>query len=220
MTIYNTPYKSGVIDSVAGAVVTVSSITTSSSDVGRILLLSSGAGELQHREIIARTAATYTLAHSFDTNPFIDPSDDLSGTDVNPAALDTFVISYDVDDLIAGDADLTLTNEKFLSITALTAQDGAVIHFKNYNIEFSSATFKSGNGGGSILGYYRPVLGEDGYAVDTCTVRDLSSGFGGEQMRVNGGSYYLFDMYGGKIQMPASNFWRCYKNSTGTGYQS
>lgn len=220
MTVYSTPYKSGVIDSVSGPVVTVSGITTASSDVGRILLLSSGAGELQHREIIARTATTYTLAHSFDTNPFIDTSSDSRGTDVNPSAADTFVVSYDVDDLIAGDADLTLTNDKFLSIAALTAQDGAVIHFKNYNIELSSGTFKSGNGGGSILGYYRPVAGEDGYVVDSCTVRDLTAGFGSEQMRVDGGSFYLFDMYGGKIQIPTSNFWRCYKNGSSTGYQS
>ena len=220
MTVYSTPYKSGVIDSVSGAVVTVSGITTASSDVGRILFLSSGAGELQHREIIARAATTYTLAHSFDTNPFIDTSSDSRGTDVNPGATDTFVVSYDVDDLIAGDADLTLTNDKFLSIAALTAQDGAVIHFKNYNIELSSGTFKSGNGGGSILGYYRPVAGEDGYVVDSCTVRDLTAGFGSEQMRVDGGSFYLFDMYGGKIQIPTSNFWRCYKNGSSTGYQS
>ena len=72
MAIYNTAYKSGTIGSFSGTTVTVSGFTPAASDVGRLLVINSGNAKLQHRDILSVSGQDITIAHAWNTNPFID----------------------------------------------------------------------------------------------------------------------------------------------------
>lgn len=85
MAVYNTAYKSGTIGSFSGTTVTVSGFTPAAGDIGRILIINSGSGKLQHREITGVSGQDITIAHAWNTNPFIDPSSDSRATDVDPS---------------------------------------------------------------------------------------------------------------------------------------
>ncbi|MCP4266002.1 MAG: hypothetical protein GY777_10580, partial [Candidatus Brocadiaceae bacterium] len=85
MAVYNTAYKSGTISSFSGTTVTASGFTPAAGDVGRILVINSGSGKFQHREITAVSGQDITIAHAWNTNPFIDTSSNSRATDVNPS---------------------------------------------------------------------------------------------------------------------------------------
>ena len=139
MAVYNTAYKSGVIGSFSGTTVTVSGFTPTASDVGRLLVINSGSAKLQHREITAVNGQDITIAHAWNTNPFIDPTLDNRATDVNPSNGDTVVISYDLSELIATDSDLTLTDENHVLVSGtVETSNGAYIFGKNLHIEWTS----------------------------------------------------------------------------------
>jgi hypothetical protein len=219
MAIYSTAFKSGTITGVSGTTITVSGFTPASSDVGRLIIITSGTARLQHREITAVSGSTLTIAHTWNTNPFIDPTSDQRASDITPANGSSCVISYDVSDLISTDAELSLSGSNQLRLSGnLEVYNGAYIHFKGYNFDFASDSIQIGEGGGLIFGYYNYVAGEDGYLKDSCTLFDRSStGAGGNQMARGatlGIDFGMLDIYGGNLRLdPGGGFWRCYQSS-------
>lgn len=217
MATYNTAYKSGTIGSFSGTTVTASGFTPAAGDVGRLLVINSGSGKFQHREITGVSGQDITIAHAWDTNPFVDPSSDSRATDVNPSNGDTIVISYDLADLIAGDAQLTLTDDNHVLVSGtLGASNGAYIHAKNLHIEWNSNQIGIGRDGGMIFGYYGYVSGEDGYPKDSCNIVDNLDSWGGHSLRKGNSDFGLFDVYGGSYYNGASTgcFLRGYENSS------
>jgi hypothetical protein len=217
MSNYSTPYKSGTFDGVPSSTTfSVQGLTPTSTDVGRLIIITSGSGKLQHREITAVSNSSITIAHAWDTNAFVDPSLDQRAKDVLPASGDEFSLSYDVGDLVNSDADIVKINNNQLKLSGtLNVKGGAYLHFKNFHIEFLSSDIEIEQGGGIIFGYYQYVENEDGYFVDPCNITDIVSGFGGNQMRFGNTSFGLLDMYGGNIFVAASAgcLWRLYENS-------
>ena len=215
MGTYTDAYKSGNITGVTGTVCTVSGFTPAASDVGRLLIVTSGAARLQHREITAVSGQTVTIAHDWTDSNL------LGIVDVDPVAggaTPTCAISYDASDLIALDADFVLTNNTTLAVAALNCSGGAYVHFKNYNVVFHPGDFEIGNTGGVIFGYYQHVAGEDCYTVDPCTIVLTSGGSGGDQMAQQVGgiiSFGLCDIYGGTVTVPRACFLRCYRSDFG-----
>jgi len=216
MAVYNTAYKSGTIGSFSGTTVTASGFTPAAGDVGRILILNSGNGKFQHREITGVSGQDITIAHAWNTNPFVDPSSNSRATDVNPSNGDTIVVSYDLADLIAGDAQLTLTDENHVLVSGtLEASNGAYIHAKNFHFEWNSNEIDIGRDGGMIFGYYGYVAGEDGYTKDSCNIVDNLDSLGGNSIRKGTADFGLFDVYGGSYSSSQASgcFLRGYENS-------
>ena len=216
MAVYNTAYKSGTISSFSGTTVTASGFTPAAGDVGRILVINSGSGKFQHREITAVSGQDITIAHAWNTNPFIDTSSNSRATDVNPSNGDTIVISYNLADLIATDAQLTLTDENHVLVSGtLEASSGAYIFAKNFHIEWNSNQIDIGRDGGMIFGYYGYVADEDGYTKDSCNIVDNLDSFGGNSIRKGSADFGLFDVYGGSYYSSQSTgcFIRGYENA-------
>jgi len=216
MAIYNTAYKSGTISSFSDTTVTVSGFTPEAGDVGRLLIINSGNGKFQHREITAVSGQDITIAHAWNTNPFIDPSLNGRATDVNPSNGNTIVVSYNLSDLIAGDAQLTLTDENHVLVSGtLEASNGAYIQAKNLHIEWNSNQINIGRDGGMIFGYYGFVSGEDGYTKDSCNIVDNLDSWGGNSIRKGTADFGLFDVYGGSYSSSQTTgcFIRGYENA-------
>ena len=216
MGVYNTAYKSGTIGSFSGTTVTASGFTPAAGDVGRILILNSGNGKFQHREITAVSGQDITIAHAWNTNPFIDPSSNGRATDVNPSNGDTIAVSYNLADLIAGDAQLTLTDENHVLVSGtFEASNGAYIHAKNFHIEWNSNEIDIGRDGGMIFGYYGYVAGEDGYTKDSCDIVDNLDSWNGNSIRKGTADFGLFDVYGGSYSSSQATgcFIRGYENA-------
>ena len=216
MAVYNTAYKSGTIGSFSGTTVTVVGFTPAAGDVGRILILNSGSGKLQHREITGVSGQDVTIAHAWNTNPFIDPSSNSRATDVNPSNGDTIVVSYDLADLIATDANLFLTDENHVLVGGtLEASGGAYIFAKNFHIEWDSNKIDIGRDGGMIFGYYGYVAGGDGYTKNACNIVDNLDSWGGNSIRKGTADFGLFDIYGGSYSSSQATgcFLRGYENA-------
>ena len=148
MSTYNTPYKSGTFDGapLPGATTfTVAGFVPAAGDVGRFIVVTNGSAILQLREITAVAGQDITVAHAWDAAAFKNV------TEVLPASGDTCAISYDVDDLIAGDADLTETGAE-LHINAIELLGGAYISIRDKAVRFRSGNVQIGTGGGLILG--------------------------------------------------------------------
>ena len=193
-----------------------SGFTPDASDIGRILILNSGSGKFQHREITGVSGQDVTIAHAWNTNPFIDTSSNNRATDVDPSNGDTIVVSYDLADLIAGDADLTLTDENHVLVSGiLEASSGAYIQAKNFHIEWNSNQIDIGRDGGMIFGYYGYVAGGDGYTKNACNIVDNLDSWGGNSIRKGVADFGLFDVYGGSYSSskPTGCFLRAYENA-------
>ena len=207
MGAYSQAYKSGTISSINSLEYTISGFTPQASEVGRLIILTSGSGKLQHRKITAVSGQILTLAHSFSTSNLI------GYTDTEPSQNDTFSISYDLNDLIQTDSDITQYLNNLVLIDKLTLSGGAYVFAKNKNLELQSRDMEIGNGGGFIAGYYEFVADQDCYVVDSCNMVDKQDGGQGNPMgRGNnfGYDFGLFDFYGGTIYMPNKPLWGCY----------
>ncbi len=216
MSIYNSPYKSGTTTNINGTQTTVAGFTPVANDVGRIAIINSGNAKLQHRKITAVSGQVLTLAHTWNTNPFIDPTIDARASDVIPDNGSTIVISYDLDDLISTDSDITQSNTNQIKFNGtLRLEDGAYVHVKNKNLDLRSDNVEIATGAGLIFGYYGYVPSADGIAVDSCNIVDTASGSGGDQWRRATESFGLFDMYGGNLLIAnaAGVFARMYANT-------
>ena len=216
MATYNTAFKSGNFDGAPGPDATtfaVTGFTPDSGDVGRLIIITSGGARLQHREIIAVSGQNITIAHSWDTNPFIDPTVGKRATDVLPASGDTVAISYLITDLVFSDPQMILNgNNKITFSGAVTVENGAYIFCKDVVIEANGENIESGSGGGFIMGYYGYVAGEDGYSKHACTYVCTGGGTGNPG-RVSSASFGMWDFYGGNIYIPVGTpFFRLYTN--------
>jgi len=212
MSTYNTAYKSGTFNGIpSGTTFTVAGSTPAAGDVGRWIIVTSGSGNLQLRKVLGFSGQDYTVSHAWDVNAFLEI------TEVTPSSGDNWVLSYDMTDLIAGDADLTLTGNHNLAIATMILDTGAYVHAEDYNIEFDSRNIEIRNTSGLILGDYGYVSGEDAYVKSICNLTDTASGALGEQMAgsrsANNPNFGSFHMYGGTIYVPSSNFWRIYDNT-------
>ena len=216
MAVYNTAYKSGTIGSFSGTTVTVSGFTPAASDIGRVLVINSGSAKLQHREITGVSGQDVTIAHAWNTNPFIDTSSNSRATDVNPSNGDTIVVSYDLADLIATDSDLTLTDENHVFVSGIIeASSGAYIYAKNLHIEWTTTQIDIGRDGGMIFGYYGYVANKDAYTKDSCNIVDNINTWTGNAIRKGTADFGLFDVYGGSYSssQPTGCFLRGYENA-------
>ena len=224
MSTYNTAYKSGTFNgapSSGATTFTVAGFTPAAGDVGRLIIITNGNGRLQHREITAVSGQDITIAHAWDSNPFVDPTDDQRASDVLPSNGDAFAISYDAEELAATDSDISLSDNNHMVLSGtLRVQGNAYIHFKGLHVQFNSANIEvSGvsNGGGLIFGYYKYVENQDGYYTDFCNLVDVTtSGTSGDQMASGNGnatSFGLLDIYGGTLKLdPGNGFWRTYRD--------
>lgn len=208
MSTYSTPFKAGTIDSFSGTSLTVAGFTPDAGDVGRLVIIRTGPARLQHREITAVAGQVLTIAHPWDTNPFIDPSPDQRGSDVLPVAGDSICLSYNVADLIAGDPDMTLSNTRDLNLTGiLTTTGGAYLHFRNFNVTLNYANLRVGTDSGVIFGYYSYFAGQDGVPKQICNIVETTgsqSGLTGR--RSTGTDFGLIDQYGGSFVCASSAF--------------
>jgi hypothetical protein len=216
MATYNTAYKSGTIASFDGTTVTVAGFTPDVNDIGRLVIITNGNAKLQHREIIGISGQDITIAHDWDSQPFIDTSSDKRASDVLPASGDSIAISYDAADLIGSDADMTLTNDNLVITGAIAVSGNAYIHFKNYNVRFAAEDIQISPSAGMIFGYYGYVAGEDGYVKDSCNVFDTATNQSG--IRDASQEFGMLDMYGGNIRFTSNSsgevFWRLYSQTS------
>lgn len=233
MATYNTPYKSGTFSGspVSGALTfDIAGFTPVQSDVGRIIVVTSGNALLQHREILAVSGQTITISHGWDVSNFFDPTDDQRASDVLPSSGDSFSISYDMDDLQSTDTDITVHSPDVLELTsgALSVSGGAYIHFKKKTLRFDALDIRISNGGGMIFGYYGYVPPKDGvvqdaYVKQNCYLYDTVTSQNGMNGTSGGADDFgLLDMYGATIrqEFAGESFWRCYGNDPANTIQN
>jgi hypothetical protein len=208
MTTYSTPFKAGTIAAFSGTSLTVAGFTPDAGDVGRLVIIRTGNARLQHREITAVSGQVLTVAHAWDTNPFVDTSLDQRGSDVLPSMGDSVCLSYNVTDLIAGDPDMTLANNRDLLLTGiLTTTGGAYLHFRNLNVTLRYDNIRVGTDSGIIFGYYSYFAGQDGYPKQVCNIVETA----GLQTATNGRrsagtDFGLIDQYGGSFTCASTGF--------------
>lgn len=207
MTTYSAPFKAGTISAFSGTSLTVEGFTPDAGDVGRLVIVRTGNARLQHREITAVSGQVLTIAHSWDTNPFIDTSSNARGSDVLPSIGDSICLSYNVSDLIAGDPDMTLTNNRDLFLTnILTTTGGAYLHFRNLNVTLSYANLRVGRDSGVIFGYYSYFDGIDSYPKQICNIIETSGSQGTLTGRRASNDFGMIDQYGGSFICASAGF--------------
>ena len=173
----STPYKSSTIQSISGTTFTTNGAIFDSADVGRLIVLTGGNGELQHRKIVSYTSASVVeLDHAWDTTPWLD-----TVQDVEPAVGDSFVVSYiETDSAFTGEADVTKSGEQ-VRIYKLIVETGAYVHITNMQVDVRSSNVEIGTGAGLIFGWYQYIAGEDAQVKDSCHIVDDSTSNGGNQ---------------------------------------
>lgn len=220
MTTYSTPYKSGTFSgapSTGAQTFTVAGMTPVATDVGRIIVITSGSAKLQHRLITAVAGSTITVEHAWDTNSFVDPTSDSRATDVLPAAGDAFSITYDSAEIAASDSDITVTGNEFYQLTGtLEVDSGAYIHFKDLTFRFAATDIVIHEGAGLIFGYYGYIAGQDAFTKNSCRLIDTETTPHGMWA---GDEFGMLDIYGGSIEATAG-FWRAYGNNANDTIQA
>jgi len=211
----STPYKSSTISTVSGTTLTTSGATFDAGDVGRLIVLTSGDGELQHRKITSYTSGTEVeVDHAWDTTPWLD-----TVQDVEPAVGDSFVVSYiESDAAFTGEASVTAAGEQ-VRIFRLTVESGAYVHISNMQVDLRSLNVEIGSGAGIIFGWYKYIAGEDAQVTDSCHIIDDATGTTGNQFgkgSAAGSDFGMLDIYGGIIMINhggSGNFWRLYHDN-------
>jgi len=220
MTTYNTPYKSGTFSGAPATGATtfsVTGMTPAATDVGRIIVITSGSANLQHRLITAVAGSALTVEHAWDTNSFVDPTSDSRATDVLPASGDSFAITYDAADLAPSDSDITVTGDEFYELTGtLEVDSGAYIHFKDLTFRFAATDIVIHEGAGLIFGYYGYISNQDGFTKQSCRLIDTETTPQG-MWATN--EFGMLDIYGGSIEATAG-FWRAYGNNANDTIQA
>ena len=210
----STPYKSDTVGSVSGTTFTATTGIFASGDVGRLIVLTGGNGELQHRKIVSYTSASVVeVDHAWDTTPWLD-----TVQDVEPAVGDSFVVSYiETDSAFTGQPDVTKSGEQ-VRIYRLTVEFGAYVHITNMQVDLRSSNVEIGSGAGLIFGWYQYIAGEDAQVKDSCHIVDDATGTNGNQFGKGatadtGKDFGMLDIYGGIIMINhggGGNFWRLY----------
>lgn len=200
-----TPYKSGTVSSSTGVTFTATSSTFSSGDVGRLLVLTSGAGILQHRKIVTFISTTVVeIDHSFDSTPWLD-----TAVDVNPSNGDTFAISYlQSDSAFTSEPGVSVSGEQ-IDISALILSNNAYILIENSQVDLLSSGIEINANSGMIFGWYKYIQGEDSQVTNSVHMVDRSVGVFGNQWA--GTTFGMLDIYGGTILIDhggEGNFWR------------
>jgi hypothetical protein len=215
----STPFKSGTVSSVSGTTFTATASTFNSTDVGRLIVITSGSGKLQHRKIVTyNNTTTVTVDHAWDATPWLD-----TVADVNPINGDTFVVSYlQSDATFTGEVGVTVSGEQ-INISAINLTGGAYIHIVNAQVDLLSASVEIGVGAGMIFGWYEYIAGEDAQVRDSCHVIDASTSTAGNQMGrggTNGADFGMLDIYGGTVLHEGSAvFWRTYYDTDSSDCQ-
>lgn len=216
----STPYKSGSVSSVNGTSLVAAASTFASTDVGRLIILTSGSGNLQHRKIVSYTSATEVgVDHAWNTTPWLD-----TVQDVEPSQGDTFVVSYlQSDATFTGESQVTDSGEQ-VRIYSIVLSGGAYVHFTNKQVDLRSANVEIGLGAGMIFGWYKYIEGEDAQVTDSCHIIDDSPNRNGNQMgkgTTMGADFGMLDIYGGTILIDeGAVFWRLYCDGNADKMQS
>jgi hypothetical protein len=211
-------YASGTVSSVSGTTFTATGSVFVAGDVGRLIVITSGAGKLQHRKITGYTSGTVvTVDHAWDATPWLD-----TVSDVAPSNGDSFVVSYvQSDATFTGEAGVTVSGEQ-IDISALDISNGAYFHIINAQVDLDSDGIEINNGAGLVFGWYKYIANEDAQVRDSCHIVDRTSATtGGTQMAPSDGSFGMLDVYGGAIVRDngSINFWRCYHNADSSACQ-
>jgi len=206
----STPYKSGSISSVSGTTLVGTGITFDSADIGRLIILTDGNGELQHRKIVTFTSATSVeIDHAWNTTPWLD-----TVQDVEPISTDSFVVSYLQSDTAFTDETNVTDNGEQVRIFGVELTGGAYVHFTNKQVDLRSSRVEIGLGAGMIFGWYKYIAGEDAQVTDSCHIIDDSTNNVGNQMArgtSSGGDFGMLDIYGGTLLVDKGEvFWRLY----------
>ena len=214
MATRSVPLFQADIGSVNGVTIglTERSRNVASSDVGRLIILTSGMGYQQVRKIVGADTNNHriTIDHPFDAAafPWI--------TEVNPVVGDGCVFSYRSSEIVSFlSAALSTAEQNIINISSnrLGLNSGAYVHFENKTLTFNSSHMEIGNNGGIILGWYDYVEGEAARPKDICNIIDTSTSIGtGNQMRQSNNSYGMLHMYGGSIWIRNLCFWRLYRD--------
>ena len=212
MSTHDTPRTSCSIVAVDGNGLTLGNISRalSNSDVGRLIIMTTGNARQQVRKITQIVSNNQiTIDHPFNEAafPWI--------TEVNPVLGDLCVFSYRITDLDPGDNDIDLSSNNLYTISNLELDGGAYIHMENVDLRFNSATFEIRSGGGLILGWYVRVADEPARPINSCSLRDSVPNSGGDSMRrtLPTASFGMYQQYGGEIYVPAECFWRLYQDT-------
>ena len=212
MATHDSPRTSASIVEVDGNGLTLGNISRalSSSDVGRLIIMTTGNARQQVRKITQVIGSNQiTIDHPFNEAafPWI--------TEVNPVLGDLCVFSYRITDLDPSDGDITRSSNNLYTIDNLELDDGAYLHMENVDLRFDSSTFEIRAGGGLILGWYVRVADEPARPINTCSLRDSVPNSGGDSMRrtLPTASFGMYHQYGGGIYVPAECFWRIYQDT-------
>jgi hypothetical protein len=205
-------YKNSTVSSVSGTTFTSSGTIFASGDVGRLIILTSGSGKLQHRKIVSFTSTTVVeVDHAWDATPWLD-----TVADVAPSSGDSFAVSYiQSDSTFTSESGVTVSGEQ-INISALAISGNAYVHITNAQVDLDSDGIEISNGAGLIFGWYKYISGEDSQVRDSCHLIDRTSQTsGGTQMAPSDGVFGMLDIYGGTIVRDngSINFWRCYHNA-------
>ena len=216
----STPYKSDTVGSVSGTTFTAATGIFASTDVGRLIVLTGGNGELQHRKIVSFTSTTVVeVDHAWDATPWLD-----TVQDVEPSVGDSFVVSYiETDAAFTSESNVTKSGEQ-VRIFKLIVETGAYVHITNMQVDVRSSGVEIGTGAGLIFGWYQYIAGEDAQVKDSCHIIDDSTGNSGNQFgwgSTAGANFGMLDIYGGTILVDqGSVFWRLYHDNNPDTCQS
>ena len=210
----NGPYKSSTVGSVTGANFVSADGVFAADDVGRLIILTDGAGRLQHRKIAQFVNSTTVLVdHAWADTPWLD-----TVQDVEPAPGDAWVMSYvETDADFVDETGVNASGEQ-IDIATLVLDAGEYVHVRSSQLDIASAGIEVSTGAGMIFGWYHYTAGRDSQVTESCHIIDRSAGTSGNQWgrgTAAGSSFGMLDIYGGVIQIEggAPPFWRCYNDN-------
>jgi hypothetical protein len=211
----STPYKNNTVASVSGTTFNSNGTPFAVGDVGRLIVLTNGSGNLQHRKIVSFTDTnTVEVDHAWDATPWLK-----TVPDVNPSNGDAWAMSYlQSDATFTGDAGVTVVDNT-IDISVLVLSGSAYVHIINAAVRLDSGGIEIRETAGMVFGWYKYIAGEDGQVRDSCVITDYTAETsGGDQMSGALGDFGMCDIYGGSIirDNGSINFWRIYSDNVDT----
>jgi len=196
----SSPYKTNTLSSVSGSTFNSNGTPFASGDVGRYIIFTSGSASGQIRRVTGFTDTnTVTTDSAWDESPFLLPAQQ----EVLPSASDTWVMSYNLTDLVDGtnlilEASGTIRQPNGQTIS-FTPGAGAYIGARNVTFDLHSDQIETTAGNGWIFGdidYAGST--RDGYSSNGVTIKDNHSGTGGNAWAGDGTlSFGSFHFYSG-----------------------
>ena len=205
---YSTPYKNNTVASVSGTTFTSNGTPFVSGDVGRFLVLTSGAGIGQIRRIVGFTSTsvvTVDLAWNV--------SNISAFTDTAPAASDAWQMNLTLDDIDDGVHIIKDSAESYRMVTAagVVTFTGVFVADVSKNFVMHAGNFKVNSTSHVQFGYLHP----NGYGIHGCGLVDISTtqnGISNSTSLSNTGNMHF---YGCNLAASTTSqqFWRLYRGN-------